>query len=76
MLAVLISGTILSNMVSSWETAKYLFMVNLDLTRYLTGSTPPIKGMDLGFSLSVLAIWAIASLIVSFTVFTRKDIFN
>jgi ABC-2 type transport system permease protein len=76
MLAVLISGTILSNMVSSWETAKYLFMVNLDLTRYLTGSTPPIKGMDLGFSLSVLAVWAIASLIVSFTVFTRKDIFN
>jgi ABC-2 type transport system permease protein len=76
MLAVLISGTILSSMVSSWETAKYLFMVNLDLTKYLTGATPPIKGMDLGFSLSVLAIWAIASLIVSFTVFTRKDIFN
>jgi ABC-2 type transport system permease protein len=76
MLAILISGTILSSMVSSWETAKYLFMVNLDLTKYLTGSTPPIKGMDLGFSLSVLAIWAIASLIVSFTVFTRKDILN
>ncbi|SEB62034.1 ABC transporter permease [Paenibacillus sp. GP183] len=76
MLAVLISGTILSNMVSSWETAKYLFMVNLDLTRYLTGANPPIKGMDLSFSLSVLALWAIASLIVSFTVFTRKDIFN
>jgi ABC-2 type transport system permease protein len=76
MLAVLISGTILSSMVSSWETAKYLFMVNLDLTKYLTGTTPPIKGMDLGFSLSVLAIWALASLIVSFTVFTRKDIFN
>jgi ABC-2 type transport system permease protein len=76
MLAVLISGTILSNMVSSWETAKYLFMVNLDLTRYLTGAIPPIKGMDLSFSLSVLTVWLIASLIVSFTVFTRKDILN
>jgi ABC-2 type transport system permease protein len=76
MLAVLISGTILSSMVSSWETAKYLFMVNLDLTKYLTGSLPPIKGMDLAFSLSVLAVWAIASIIVSFTVFTRKDIYN
>lgn len=76
MLAVLISGTILSNMVSSWETAKYLFMVNLELTNYLTGSIPPIKGMDLAFSLSVLTIWAIASLFVSFSVFTRKDIFN
>jgi ABC-2 type transport system permease protein len=76
MLAVLISGTILSSMVSSWETAKYLFMVNLKLTDYLTGSIPPIKGMDLAFSLSVLSVWAIVSLFVSFSVFTRKDIFN
>ncbi|WP_084224926.1 ABC transporter permease subunit [Paenibacillus pectinilyticus] len=76
MLAVLISGTILSSMVSSWETAKYLFMVNLDLTKYLTGGLPPIQGMDLSFSLSVLSIWALGALIVSFTVFSRKDILN
>ncbi|NQX59113.1 ABC transporter permease subunit [Paenibacillus qinlingensis] len=76
MLAVLISGTILSNMVSSWETAKYLFMVNLDLTKYLTGGIPPIQGMDLGFSLSVLSVWTVVALIVSFTVFSRKDILN
>ncbi|PZE21893.1 ABC transporter permease [Paenibacillus xerothermodurans] len=76
MLAVLISGTILTNMVSSWETAKYLFMVNLQLTDYLTGSLPPIKGMDLGFSLAVLTVWGIASIIASFAVFTKKDILN
>ena len=76
MLAVLISGTILVNMVSSWESAKYLFMVNLDLTKYLTGSLPPIPGMDLSFSLTVLGIWAIASLIVSFAVFARRDVLN
>lgn len=76
MLAVLISGTILSNMVSSWETAKYLFMVNLRLTDYLTGSLPPIKGMDLPFSLAVLTVWGGLSLIVSFAVFTKKDVLN
>jgi ABC-2 type transport system permease protein len=76
MLATLISGMILINMVSSWESAKYLFMVNLDLTAYLNGANPPIKGMDLGFSLTVLSVWALASLIVSFTVFTRKDVYN
>ncbi|WP_442603922.1 ABC transporter permease [Paenibacillus sp. KN14-4R] len=76
MLAVLISGTILTNMVSSWESAKYLFMVNLRLTDYLSGTLPPIKGMDLGFSLTVLSVWAIGALIVAFTVFTRKDILN
>jgi ABC-2 type transport system permease protein len=76
MLAALIAGTILTNMVSSWETAKYLFMVNLNLTQYLEGSLPPIAGMNLLFSLMVLAAWSAAALIVSFAVFTKQDILN
>jgi ABC-2 type transport system permease protein len=76
MLAIIIAGTILQNMVSSWESAKYLFMVNLRLTDYLDGSLPPIKGMTLGFSLSVLAVWSAAAIAVSFYHFTRKDILN
>ncbi|KRE47017.1 ABC transporter permease [Paenibacillus sp. Soil522] len=75
MFACLISGAILSNMVSSWESAKYLFMVNLGLMDYVSGSAPPIEGMTLGFSLAVLAAWMIGSLLVSFTVFMRKDIY-
>lgn len=76
MLAVLISGTILTNMVSSWETAKYLFMVNLRLTDYLGGTLPPIKGMTLPFSLTVLSVWGLISIVLSFVVFTKKDILN
>ncbi|WP_159883122.1 ABC transporter permease [Paenibacillus puerhi] len=76
MLAVLISGTILTNMVSSWETAKYFFMVNLDLTKYLTGGLPPIEGMNLPFSLTVLCVWVLLSIFVSFAVFTKKDVLN
>lgn len=76
MLALIIAGTILTNMVSSWETAKYLFMVNLRLTDYLSGAMPPIKGMDLAFSLTVLSVWGLASVIISFWVFTKKDILN
>lgn len=49
MLAALISGAILSNMVSSWHSAKYLFMVNLRLTDYIKGAAPPIEGMRLAF---------------------------
>jgi ABC-2 type transport system permease protein len=75
MLAALISGAILSNMVSSWESAKYLFMINLDLTAYLAGKAPPIEGMSLGFSLIVLTLWGLAALAVSFSVFTRQDIY-
>lgn len=75
MLAALISGAILSSMVSSWESAKYLFMINMNLTDYLAGNAPPIQGMDLGFSLAVLSVWGAAALIVSFAVFTRQDIY-
>ena len=75
MLAALISGSILSTMVSSWESAKYLFMVNLNLTGYLSGISPPIDGMTLLFSISVLLIWWILALFISFFVFTRQDVY-
>ncbi|NRD79269.1 ABC transporter permease [Bacillus sp. BRMEA1] len=75
MLAALISGAILSNMVSSWQSAKYLFMVNLQLTDYLAGNPPPIEGMTLAFSMIVLLIWWAAALLVSFLVFTKKDVY-
>lgn len=75
MLAFLISGTILSNMVSSWEAAKYLFMVNLELINYLEGEAPPIEGMTLGFSLMVLTLWGAAALLISFTTFIRRDVY-
>lgn len=76
MMAALIAGNILSNMASAWTSAKYLFMVNLGLTNYLSGTPSPIEGMTLGFSLIVLAVWGAASLIVSFLVFTKQDILN
>ena len=74
MLSALIAGAILVNMVSSWESAKYLFMVNLQLTNYVNGSSPPIEGMTLGFSMVVLLVWLILSLITSF-VFLRKEMY-
>lgn len=75
MLASLIAGAILANMVSAWDSAKYLFMVNLNLTDYLTGMSPPIEGMSLGFSMTVLLVWAAAGLAASFFFFTRKDVY-
>ncbi|GIO91752.1 MULTISPECIES: ABC transporter permease [Paenibacillus] len=76
MMAALIAGNILTNMASAWSSAKYLFMVNLNLTDYLAGNLPPIEGMSLNFSLAVLAVWAVCAVIVSFSVFTRRDILN
>lgn len=74
MMALTSSGMLLSPVVSSWDSAKYLVMLNFKLTDYLTGQAPPVPGMTLPFSLTVLGVWAMACLIVAFAVFTQKDI--
>ncbi|NLC66164.1 MAG: ABC transporter permease [Clostridium sp.] len=73
-MAALIGGQFLQFFLSEWEIVKYFFVINLDLTRYLTGSYQPIEGMSLNFSILVLSAWAVLSLIISFQVFNRKDV--
>jgi ABC-2 type transport system permease protein len=75
MLASLISGAVLSNMVSDWESAKYLFMINMSLPNYLAGAAPPVAGMTLGFSIAVLSFWGVAAILVSFWTFSRRDVY-
>lgn len=74
MLAGLIGGNILIDLASSWTAAKYLFMVNLRLTGYLSGIVPPIEGMTLPFSVTVLIVWAAAALVTGFLAFTKRDV--
>jgi len=76
MMSVIVAGTILSNMSSSWSGVKYLFSVNLKLTDYLQGSSPPIDGMTFPFSLILLAVWGLAALAISFGTFTKQDILH
>ncbi|MCC5894100.1 MAG: ABC transporter permease [Alkalibacterium sp.] len=73
-MATLIGGQFLQFFLSDWELVKYFFVTNLDMTRYLTGSYQPIEGMSLTFSILVLSIWALVSLITSFILFNRKDV--
>ncbi|GMA50841.1 ABC transporter permease [Alicyclobacillus contaminans] len=74
MMAALIAGTLLTTLATSWTAAKYLPVVNLQLSGYLNGSPPPLAGMTFSFSLCVLLIWAALAIVVSFLVFTRRDI--
>lgn len=76
MMAAVIAGMILMNMAGSWQSAKYLFILNLDLPRYLSGMLPPVEGMTLPFSMAVLGLWSLAAIAASFIVFSRQDIFN
>jgi ABC-2 type transport system permease protein len=76
MLAAIISGTLLTQIAPTWNELKYLAFINLNLTDYLAGSPVLVKGMNLTFSLSVLSIWSIASLVIAFITFSRRDVLN
>jgi ABC-2 type transport system permease protein len=72
--AALIVGSLLPFIAPNWEFQKYLFPTNLKLPDFYTGSPPPIAGMTLGFSITVLAVWGVAAVVAAFVVFTRRDV--
>lgn len=74
MLAALIAGTILPRLASSWEAQKYLFVTNLPLPDYYSGSPPPIPGLSVAFAAAVLGAWAVAAVVAAFLVFVRRDV--
>jgi len=74
MLSILISGTFLSSFLADWTLPRYLFMANMRLTDYISGSLHPIAGMNMNFSLTVLAAWMAAAIAVSFWYFSKRDI--
>lgn len=74
---VLLSGSFITGMLSLTEKpwVKYVLFANVDLTSYLSGSTPlPEQNMTLGFSLAVLAGYFIVFNLVSWLVFVRRDV--
>ncbi len=73
-MATLIGGQFLQYFLSEWPIAKYFFVSNLDLSKYMTGSYQPIEGMSLVFSIGVLLSWAAVSLLISFIVFIKEDV--
>lgn len=56
----------------SW--AKYILFANTDLTQYKTGNTPMLEGMTLGFSVSVLIVYYAIFIVLSWFVFTKRDV--
>ena len=74
MLAALIAGTILPRVAPTWEAQRYLFVTNLPLPDYYSGSPAPIEGMTVPFSVVVLAAWAVTAALVAYGVFMRRDV--
>jgi ABC-2 type transport system permease protein len=76
MLASLIGGTILTRISPDWTAGKYLFVGALPLADYYTGAPPPYEGMSMTFCVALLGIWALGATILSYAIFTRRDVFG
>lgn len=76
MLASLIGGTIVTRVSPDWTAGKYLFVSALPLADYYTGSPPPYEEMTMTFCLLLLAAWAAGATILSYVIYTRRDVFG
>jgi ABC-2 type transport system permease protein len=74
MMSTLVAGSFLSYFLSDWQLTRYMYMVHLLLTDYMSGHFQPIEGMSMAFSVTVLGVWAVCALVISFLYFTRQDI--
>ncbi|MBP2000699.1 ABC-2 type transport system permease protein [Paenibacillus shirakamiensis] len=78
---LLVAGNILSAIFSpvKYDWAKYLLFNNMDLSKYeymksaVTNITTT-TGMSLGFSVTILLVYVVAFLVISWVVFMKRDV--
>ena len=73
-LSILVGGSQLTPYMANWQLPRYLFTCNFNLMSYISGSFQSIPGMDMTFSITVLSVWTIAAIVISFVYFNKRDI--
>jgi ABC-2 type transport system permease protein len=69
----LFAGHMLLEVLQRCEWSKYLLFANTDLSQYLSGA-PFQEGMTLAFSITVLIVYFVIFNLVSWIVFTKRDV--
>ncbi|MGF6953526.1 ABC-2 type transport system permease protein [Neobacillus sp. B4I6] len=72
-IGALFAGNIVLEALQRFDWSKYLLFANTDLTQYLTGR-PFQEGMTLSFSIGVLAVYFLVFNLISWLLFTRRDV--
>lgn len=70
---LMFAGSSIVSYFSDKAFAKYILFANTDLRQYTYGE-PLIEGMTLGFSITVLAVYYVIFLAVSWLFFTKRDV--
>jgi ABC-2 type transport system permease protein len=68
------TGTSLTQLLAmNFTWAKYILFANTDLMQYFEGS-PIVKGMTMGFSITVLIVYFLIFQLLSFFIFKKRDV--
>lgn len=70
---LLMGGNLSLILGAYFDWAKYILFLNLDLLSYFNGN-PPIEGMTLPFSITVLIVYFIAFHAIALLFFTKRDV--
>ncbi|TCT24945.1 ABC-2 type transport system permease protein [Melghiribacillus thermohalophilus] len=70
---LLLGGNMVVGIFSQYEWAKYILFANIDLKQYETGNVW-IEGMTLGFSITMLMIYFVVFVVLSWLVFNKRDV--
>lgn len=68
------TGGMIVMFLSRYDIVKYIWLTHSDLTQYEHGGGSMIADVTLPFSLTVLAIYAIVFLVISYSTFMKRDV--
>ncbi|WP_308639885.1 ABC transporter permease [Paenibacillus silvisoli] len=69
----LFAGSILMELLQIYDWSKYMLFANINLSQYLRGN-PYQEGMTMGFSIKMLVAYYLVFNLVSWAVFTKRDV--
>ncbi|MDR6550232.1 ABC transporter permease [Paenibacillus qinlingensis] len=72
-IVAMFGGNILLEALQRFDWSRYLLFANTDLTQYLSGR-PYQSGMTLSFSIGMLAVYFLVFNLISWLMFTRRDV--
>lgn len=68
------TGGMIVMFLSRYDIVKYIWLTHSDLTQYEHGGGSLIADVTLPFSLTVLAIYAVVFLVISYSTFMKRDV--
>lgn len=70
---LMFAGNSIMIFLKDYSWAKYILFANTDLSQYVNNN-PMFKGMTLQFSMNVLIVYFIVFIVISWLVFTKRDV--